>query len=981
MGDHFYLVGTSNNTVAATDIGINGHTVVDVAFSTDSRYMYMLRTRLFQYSLAIVDLTTMLVSTPVDIPYAGSALALSPLGRLYVSGSDAIGEYNAQTLELVANIPVTGRPGTLRFTPDGTRAYFPNLTPEFGGRSLQSFRTAVRDVTGWPGSSASAPRFEDVLVASADLVYALDRTSGNLWKITTNPLTGVAANFPGVLDSNQVYAAAISDEQPVAANLFVVGSYNGQLAIKRIKLSDGTQEAQTFVPNSDGVLSYVSIARQVGASFLTKLGDNQTVPITGGTVRLAVRLTDSASRPVFNHPVLFATANSGVTLSNSTANTGTDGVTETYVSVPGQPGVYMVSVIAASISDTFTITVTNAEPNEPEPGTGQAHMRIVRGDGLLLRQNVTSPTWSPLTVQVLNESNDPVPAVQVDYSVISGSGGLFPETTLTDENGLIRASFYPGVLPFGVAYDTSIVRAHSIYGDLDFKIIVFSVNSSTGIAAVQVDTPSIFQATVTRGDTYPAIYSARISTRNTAQGIPGVTLRVASGSDYTQDGPATCVNDTHSNANGVAVCDMKISCSAADLAPLQMMVGEFVVSSGALVVRPAAGRQLALVSGNNQTGSGGAVLNSLVAKVTDNCGAAVAGQDVVWTVSTGSATLTQVVNRSGSDGTVSAGVTLGNIAGPVTVRLSLANSSPIDFTLTNNAVINSVVVVSGDGQAAAISTPFANPLIFEVRDNNGAAIGAGVPVAFSITGPATLGSTQSTTDAQGRAQTTVTATNQPGQVVVTATAATKTATATLSVRPMTLPIDASSFTNAASGISGLVPCGLITLRGDGLDPQPNTLFSGLSSFGPLPYTLADVTIRINGIPAPLQVVANQNGVQSVNFQAPCELQPGLASAVVTVKGTDTPISNIPVYVAQPGIFTYAGPDNKTYGAVIRLRDGSYITPANPAVTGEDYILVLTGLGQTIPPTTTNASGLEQALALQTVVGVNNGGVLRRRLAI
>jgi adhesin/invasin len=318
-------------------------------------------------------------------------------------------------------------------------------------------------------------------------------------------------------------------------------------------------------------------------------------------------------------------------------------------------------------------------------------------------------------------------------------------------------------------------------------------------------------------------------------------------------------------------------------------------------------------------------------------------------------------------------VTLGSTSGQVVVRVSIANATPAEFTLTTNLVINSVTLISGGGQSANPSSAFANPVVFEVRDNNGAAVGAGVTLNFSANNGASLGSSSATTNAQGRAQTTVTAGTQIGTITVTAGVSGKTATAELQVRPPTLPLDANSFTNAASRDAGLVPCGLGTLTGAGLAPTPGTFASGVSAFGPWQTTVAGVSIRVNGVLSPIQVVANQNGVQSVNFQTPCQTQPGVATVVVTVNGTDTTISNVPVYVAQPGIFTYSQ-DGKSYGAVIRIKDGSYITPDNPAPTGEDYYLILTGLGQGTPALTTNSAGLDQTVNTTMVVGVNNGGV-------
>jgi uncharacterized protein (TIGR03437 family) len=247
-----------------------------------------------------------------------------------------------------------------------------------------------------------------------------------------------------------------------------------------------------------------------------------------------------------------------------------------------------------------------------------------------------------------------------------------------------------------------------------------------------------------------------------------------------------------------------------------------------------------------------------------------------------------------------------------------------------------------------------------------------------VTGSGSINPVTANTDSQGRVQTVVTAGPTPGPLTITASQGSLSATATLTVTPPGLNLVPTMFTNSASGAVGLVPCGLATLRAPGLAPGVSGVVSGVSSFGPLPYQLATIqSIRVNGILAPIQAVANQGGQEQVNFQTPCEVQPGLATVIVNVNGNNNTVSGVPVFAGQPGIFTYAGPQNKQYGAVIRLKDGSYITPSNFAPTGENFWVILTGLGLTSPALTTNSPGLPgqtQTVNLEAIVGVNNGGV-------
>ena len=92
-----------------------------------------------------------------------------------------------------------------------------------------------------------------------------------------------------------------------------------------------------------------------------------------------------------------------------------------------------------------------------------------------------------------------------------------------------------------------------------------------------------------------------------------------------------------------------------------------------------------------------------------------------------------------------------------------------------------------------------------------------------------------------------------------------------------------------------------------------------SSLGPV------TSMTVNLISVPISAVSNENGVQQINFQTPCEVQPGPATVVITINGVPTTIPNVQVLASQPGIFTFAGPNGIQYGAVIRAADGTYVS--------------------------------------------------------
>jgi len=210
---------------------------------------------------------------------------------------------------------------------------------------------------------------------------------------------------------------------------------------------------------------------------------------------------------------------------------------------------------------------------------------------------------------------------------------------------------------------------------------------------------------------------------------------------------------------------------------------------------------------------------------------------------------------------------------------------------------------------------------------------------------------------------------------VTATASTFSATATLSSRAAGPTVTPASFTNAASGATGMTPCGFVTVTGVGIAPTVQGVVAAESFFGAYPYALAGLSITVNNIPVPIQAVANDQFGQRANFQAPCELTGDTATVVVTVNNATTTIQGVKVLAVQPGIFTYTGSNNKIYGAVIREVDGTYVTAANPARQGEKVYVVVTGLGQTNPTLVTNSVGTgTQNVILPTAVFLSGRGV-------
>jgi len=416
---------------------------------------------------------------------------------------------------------------------------------------------------------------------------------------------------------------------------------------------------------------------------------------------------------------------------------------------------------------------------------------------------------------------------------------------------------------------------------------------------------------------------------------------------------------------------------------MYISVGEYKFFTATLKILKGAAASVAISQGNNQSGKSGDTLpQTLYAIVSDPCGGTVSGVQGTWKVTSGSATLANTLSTSDSAGRLGTKVVLGQVPGPVQITLTIPNIGVVTFNATNSVVIQSVKVFSGSGQTGYTLAAFPQPIVFQVKDNQGNVL-PGVTVAFSVaSGSASVNPTTALTDAQGRAATTVTAGTVAGVITITGSAGGVSDSATVTATPPGPQVTVGNIFNAAvdtvtgAKALGIVPCGLATAQGAGLAPNLVGAVSGATLFGPLQTTVNGTSVSVNGIPAPILTLSNINGVQQVNFQTPCETPVGSATIVVTASGGTTTIPGVSAYQVQPGVFNYPGATGKPYGAIFSAADGSAVTPSNLAQKGGRYFLYATGLGQvTNPPTSTNRSGTgTQTVASPVVVGINGAGI-------
>ncbi len=149
--------------------------------------------------------------------------------------------------------------------------------------------------------------------------------------------------------------------------------------------------------------------------------------------------------------------------------------------------------------------------------------------------------------------------------------------------------------------------------------------------------------------------------------------------------------------------------------------------------------------------------------------------------------------------------------------------------------------------------------------------------------------------------------------------------------------------SAAGAESVVSPGELISIFGYALALTPASAGSP-----PLPLKLSDVTVKINGVPAPLLYVSPLQ----INAQVPFETSPGTSTVQVTsTAGT----ASLPLHVAPtaPAIFTLSSAISGP-GAIEHGITGQLVTDSNPASRGEIVSVYCTGLGPVSPAVATGA---------------------------
>ncbi|MGH7491319.1 MAG: Ig-like domain-containing protein, partial [bacterium] len=199
--------------------------------------------------------------------------------------------------------------------------------------------------------------------------------------------------------------------------------------------------------------------------------------------------------------------------------------------------------------------------------------------------------------------------------------------------------------------------------------------------------------------------------------------------DYVPEGKEE--SGTLTDNNGIAAAEVTIGNQVGPVV-VEARFGTLVPAIFNLTARPALAGQMALASGNNQSGPAGQPLaQPFVVTVADEFGNPVPDGEVGWVVIQGNGQLSSYLTKSDASGQAAVVFTPGNsgAANSVEARAAFTNQV-ITFSATTTAgIATQIASVSGNDQSGSAGSPLTQPLIVRVNDANGEAVGR-FPVEF-----------------------------------------------------------------------------------------------------------------------------------------------------------------------------------------------------------------------------------------------------------
>ena len=466
--------------------------------------------------------------------------------------------------------------------------------------------------------------------------------------------------------------------------------------------------------------------------------DQQGTPGTALERPFVVEVRDASGSAFEGVPVTFTATAGGGTLSVASTTTDKNGRAESILTVGPNPGTNTVTVSVAGIQEGQTF---NAE------GIGVPKtLEIVSGDD---QEGLPGAALDKaFVVEVRNQSDKPLPEVQVTFSVTNGGGTLSATSVTTDANGRAESRLTLGPNPGTNTVTVSvagITQAETFNAEgvrIPKTLEIVSGENQKGLPGAALENPFVVEV---RDQTDKPLPDAQVTFSVTAGGGTLSATSATTNSNGRAESTLTLGPNPGTNTVTVSVTGTQ--------------EGQTFTAEGIRIPKT-----LDIISGGDQEGApGAAVENPFVVEVRDQTEKPLPGVEVTFTVSSGGGTLSATSVTTDANGRAESRLTLGPNLGTNTVTVSVAGITQAEtFNAEGVRIPTTLEIVSGNDQKGLPGAALDKAFVVEVRDRSDKPL-PGVQVTFSVSsGGGTLSGTSTTTDSNGRAESTLTLGPNPG---------------------------------------------------------------------------------------------------------------------------------------------------------------------------------------------------------------------------
>ena len=606
---------------------------------------------------------------------------------------------------------------------------------------------------------------------------------------TNSLFTG--SNAPVYLDTNRGTSKVtvwVSGTTPRSAIFIFQGASLNQFTNMEITHGDnqlgapgGRLEDYLEVKVTDGNNSPVS---GVAVQFSGNAADDSLIPFPGTSVyvdgndALVGTLTDPVNADTFT-----ATSSVPAPADPIFVQTDSSGLAKVYYQLSATAGNYRVT---ANLTGSPS-TVSQVFRSTAVAGARKASLTIVSGDGQSAGKG--EPLAEPLVVIARSTAGHRIAGVMIEFETTTGlleSGATSGQEVVvtTGSDGMASVTYNVGQVSGARSVTAEVTDEQDDAVDYDFVIerVEFKINgggSTTTPTTPTTPTPPTTPTTPSGPDAIASVSGNNQSGPTGSALTNPLVVEVVDSDDaplsnirvtfeITSGSGTLTPQSARTGANGQASTQLTPTGSGSITVEATVdgvaSAVTFTATASALI------SQLQLDSGNNQTGAINSALDEpLSVRVVDQDNNGVRGQLITFRTVEGSGRFSPSNGRrtTDTDGYASISFTPRS-SGTIEVEASSGDLDPVTFTITTGDPPDAIVMVSGNNQSGRPGATLANPFVVEVVDENDDPV-AGISVTFAVTaGGGSVSQASATTNNSGRAQTTLTLGDDPGDNTVAA---------------------------------------------------------------------------------------------------------------------------------------------------------------------------------------------------------------------